>query len=698
MRAIIGSILILLAVEMCGQSVWEYEGGPCGGTFNSIIDHKDGLAAAPNARAFVLFGDAEGTAWRQADLPDAAAVPFCLYSDGRRLYAGSFGRVYFSDDDGASWQVSQLHDLLSAPITRLTGSGDTLYGCGQGSLVRSVDRGVQWELLSEFTCNDVLMSAAGHVAVAEEARIMESSDGGANWFDRGGTPEYVEYFYSHLGVLHAARPVSALRPDVPVLFRLVDPVSGTWEACAPKEPSIRTMTEHDGVLYAGSNTVQGPHLIQSTDGGMEWEVINDTRTPFPRPRAVMVLHGAKNGLLASISNLGIWRLADNAESWRYVTDGFFPVGVARVGFLGERPVVYSMKENFVATRAGAQGRWELIPYSELMYPGDMLVMGGAVYLGIETGVRWTTDLGISWEFGTIGDGSRWVQALGDAGSRIIAGVVGGVSAWSDDRGVNWISDTSETIDKWYTFAAHYSDEVFAATSRLGLFRSPGPGAGWVAQDVPTMSGAIFDVAIAGDTVFVASSKGIAAFLLDGQILSLGYDKAAYRLCATPYGLAAATQEDGIILFPDYDSSWGTINQGLPEAHFATPDVCRIALTYNGGRLYTGNCGMPGLWSIKLESATSVERLPVPEVPRVTAVYPQPLSGTGSIVLEGRSDQVVRVALRDILGREVKLIFEGRLARSPITVAVRVDDIGSGTYLLEVSGSSGRSMHLVGILR
>jgi photosystem II stability/assembly factor-like uncharacterized protein len=696
MHATICIFMMMLAAKGFAQSVWEYEGGPCGGTFLAIIDHNSGLAAAPSYRPFVLFGNAEGTSWRQADLPEAAAEPFSLYSVGGRLLAGTFGRVYRTDDDGASWQVAEIPAFQGAQITRLSGSGDTVYACGGGLLSRSTNRGVYWEPLTDVTCNDVTMSESGHVVVAEESRLVESTDGGGTWFVRSGTPADIKSLFRLGDIVFATREESSLPPGEPVIFRLGDPASGSWEAGTLLKPWLTSMTEHDGVLYAGSNSITGPHFLRSLDGGLQWEVVNETRAPFPRPKAVSALHGAAGGLLAAVTNLGIWRLEDNAESWHYETDGFFPVGVARVGFIGDRIVAYSMKENFVATRSAPPDPWELLPYVEEKSPGDMLVKDGIVILGTTSGTRSTGDLGLTWDYGVIGNGTRRVLALGSAGSRIIAGAESGVSAWSADLGESWTTDSTTNIQKWYTFAMRSSGEIFAATSPVGLHFSTDAGATWVQQTVPLMTGAIFDVATYDDTVFIASNKGIAKYFHDGQQQPLLYARPAYRLLTTPYGLVAATQDDGIILFPGYGTIWGTLNQSLPEAHYATPDVCRIAFNYHEGRLYFGNCAMPGLWSISLATATTYSESVTPESTRIDAVFPQPVNAEGWISLRAPEAMTVRLVLRDLLGRGIRTLYEGRLPHSPFIMPLHTGNIADGNYLLEFTAGATRDFRVLSI--
>lgn len=698
MRPVFLFILSLIAAGLPAQTLWEYEGGPCGGRFIAVIDHNGGLAAAPYYRSFVLFGNAAGTSWRQADLPDAADQPFSLCSMGTRLLAGGFGRVYRSDDNGATWAVTEIPALQSAQIVRLACSGDTVYACTSGHLARSADRGASWLLLRTGDIRDVAARGDGRVALAEAGGVAESGDGGASWFVRPSSPADARRLFSFEGAVFAAREVSAQRPGAAVLFRLGTGDEASWDTTTLVEPFVTSMTAHDGALYAGSGAAPGPQLLRSSDGGASWEAINETRLPFHRRSSVSVLHGAAGGLLAGIANIGIWRLEDNAESWRFVTDGFFPVGVARVGFSGEHLVAYSMKEDFVAMRGARGETWEQLPYAEDARPGDMLVHQAAIVLGTSRGTRSTIDLGASWDSASIGDGTRRVLALGASGGRILAGCAGGVHAWSSDPGRQWHAGISQDISTWYSFAESVPGRVFAATAPDGLHASSDTGATWVRRDIPSVPGAVFDVAVSEGTVYTASTRGIVALDDASGAALVVYAGPAYRLCATPRGLAAATQNDGIIFFPGYGSQWGTINQGLPDAHFASPDVCRIALAYEAGRLYFGNCGLPGLWSMDLSTAVSVGVAAAARTVGIDAVYPQPLRGDGWVSLHVPDGAAVRLTLRDLFGRELRLLFDGVMTQPERLLPLRTEGLAAGVYLIELHAGRGRAAAMLHVSR
>ena len=690
MRLPLFPLLLLLPVTLCSQSLWEDEQGPYGGSFVDIVAHGDGLAAAPYYRSFVLFGSADGRDWRQADLPDAAAQPFSLCPAGARLLAGGFGRVYRTDDDGKTWQSSAIATDLSDQVTALAAAGDMVFGCAGGHLFRSVDRGERWTEITGFTAVRDIAVAGGRVFVADEPGVAESVDGGVTWTVPQGSPAGMTRLLPLGDLLFASREPSPADPGRDLLFRR-DLSGWTWESTALRGFFVRTVARQGSILFAGGAPDAGPPLLRSDDAGATWTPVGETRPPFHGKTDVLVLHAAGNALLASVANLGIWRLAEGAESWRFVSGGYFPVGVARVGFAGGRLVAYSMKENTISSRSSPGAEWETLPHDRTQRPGDMLVHGEAVLLGADGGTRRTTDFGLSWTETPIAPGTARVLALGEAQGIMVAGCARGVYAWSADQGRSWQSDSTEEVSEWFTFAAGVDGRLYAATAPLGLMVSDDGGRHWTRPPNPPPARWVFDVAVQGRRVVLAHSGGIDAWLphQGGELRAL-YTGPAYRLCPTPAGMAAATQDHGIILFPGEGESWGTLNQGLPEAHFAPPSVCRIALRYSDERLHFGNCGLPGLWSIDLSRATGTHDGPAADPALSAEVSPQPFRGQGELRVHAPEGSVLRVLLCDALGRPLRLLFDGTATRV-FRLPFFLQEGPSGMYFMDVRCSGRRTI-------
>jgi hypothetical protein len=84
---------------------------------------------------------------------------------------------------------------------------------------------------------------------------------------------------------------------------------------------------------------------------------------------------------------------------------------------------------------------------------------------------------------------------------------------------------------------------------------------------------------------------------------------------------------------------------------------------------------------------------------VEAPYPNPFRGTARVRLAVSSDQDVRATLHDILGRQVREVFDGRVPANRMT-AIRLDASGlsSGTYMLRVHGRTFSASERVVVVR
>lgn len=277
---------------------------------------------------------------------------------------------------------------------------------------------------------------------------------------------------------------------------------------------------------------------------------------------------------------------------------------------------------------------------------------------------------------------------------LLAGGEAGVYAWSGDGGESWVADSLPGVTNWYGFAEHAQDADVAAAAP-GMLASTDAGLNWRRVELAIMPGVVYDVAADGSLVYVAGPRGVASFAPGTGIETKLYDGPAYRLCATPYGVTAATQNDGIILFTEGGMRWGRMNQGLPEAHFAPPDVCRIALSYHDNRLYFGNCGLPGLWSIDLSNALLLGRPPAAKDMAIESVWPQPLGAHGWISIRAKEGAALRIALRDLLGRELRLLHDGPFVGD--AVPFRLDGVAAGTYVLDCRTGTAQA-HAVVLVR
>ena len=124
-----------------------------------------------------------------------------------------------------------------------------------------------------------------------------------------------------------------------------------------------------------------------------------------------------------------------------------------------------------------------------------------------------------------------------------------------------------------------------------------------------------------------------------------------------FGHAAAMQGD-VMLFgaPEYDG---------------TEDAMGAAYVY----------GVPMV-------ATSNEK----EVPETTFLigdlYPNPFNHTATLTLTPDTEQKISILMYDMLGREVRRLFEGQLPASPSNIDINAVDLPNGIYWLKIETSQG----------
>lgn len=692
----IGFALLIALASSHAQPVWESENGPYGGTFIDIIAHGDSIVAAPYYRPFLLIGDTNGENWRQVDMPSPAAEPFSILSPGEgRLLVGSFGRIYRSDDNGATWNERYLPDMQGEIVDELTGEGDTLFACGNGFLYRSLDRGISWQLQEGAPEVFTVKVFKDQVVVGGPAGIHLSSDYGVNWEHAPFEADSVTALFTASKHLFAALRSPLLDDSLEQkrLYRSTDgrqwQGTGAWKSSVSPRTPVATIAEYKDTLYAGLRSTKEPQpLWRSTDDGASWNAFSSQAYNEIFPRDVWGLFSTSTSLLISCGGIGIWRIQPATSYSSYVSGGYYAVGIAKLGFDDKRMYAYSMKENFIVTRKFGSDQWKRMPYwTPGERPGDMYIDTASssydstvVFLGLKGGVDLTHDQGSNWYGDRIWNFTGPVQALIRVGSKILGGVGNHGAMYSTDDGHSWDLHEGDGPTQWFGFASSGTD-VWAATTD-GLLRSTNIGESWNAFGP---SGSCYAVAVWDEnTVITASEGGVHALDTRSAVSTpLWTVSAGYALHALPDGggICAATQDSGIVFFQYPGAAPVVLREGLPAVGFAPPTVCRIALDSHDGRLYFGNCGLPGLWSLDL-SAIPVSVREIPPVPAgmvLSPAYPNPAGGASSVTLDLGSEEYVEITLVDRLGRTMRIVHQGSMRRGRHTVSVDVGDLPAGLY-------------------
>lgn len=79
----------------------------------------------------------------------------------------------------------------------------------------------------------------------------------------------------------------------------------------------------------------------------------------------------------------------------------------------------------------------------------------------------------------------------------------------------------------------------------------------------------------------------------------------------------------------------------------------------------------------------------PAAPGALGIYPNPVTGHGRVVLDVAAPSDVTVALFDLLGRRVRLVYSGGVPAGRVPLELRTEGLSAGAYLVQAVSADGR---------
>ena len=104
---------------------------------------------------------------------------------------------------------------------------------------------------------------------------------------------------------------------------------------------------------------------------------------------------------------------------------------------------------------------------------------------------------------------------------------------------------------------------------------------------------------------------------------------------------------------------------------------------------SGAYGGHFLWKNAAVLGTSDLPLPVASAGlEIATIWPQPMSGSGSIELRARTARAIRCTLHDLLGRRAAVVYEGEIPAGSSSHAITTAHLAPGVYHLRVAWTGG----------
>ena len=712
-------ILFLTAIAACSPNLhaqdWQQLGGPKGSRLKSMVRAADGSVTAWQSHAGFVRSTDGGISWQRMTR-EHPAVPLSpvrqtIFERDGILYAehSPWTSIHRSTDNGVHW------DSIPAPegyeLLTVTPEHEILVQVGL-ELQASADTGRSWRTLNLSASQwvDGIVLAVGlddgsWFVHLENDGLYRSTDRGAQW-ERiiEGIPDAHN---EALVLIDDARLFSCMHDQL----RLSSDGGQTWESCAGVFDRIRGVVRRDHYyMLAWSWST----LYRSTDQGVSWAPLTT-----PDMKLIYQLLALEDGTLLANADARLLRSTDAGMTWTESMEGLSYPGypllmdnrpdatlLTCVGSGARRSDDYGATWSRVDApdRSGLSGPF-LYARDGTMYAFDLQPDGMCrVYR--------STDGGASWRIrgiipASVGLRSVSQESMTEGSAGLILADREGVILRSTDEGVTWQQlgglipemQAGASLQKLQAFEHPDDNIILAAASGPagGLFRSTDGGSSWSVVDLPesAQKRGCGSLVLTGGGIAYARTDSLLHRSVDrgarwesilrvdasDRYEHLQLDARDELYCYLPQRNTAS--EIHILHSVDNGGSWEPLSiPSLP----APPDEITGMHFDDQNRFYVSTW-FDGSFRLRFPLSADTDAPVLPDGPRLTGAYPQPLRAGGDATLRVQltlpETAAPQLQLCDVSGRILRTHSSGSL--SPGEHALRMDagGLAAGSYLLRI---------------
>jgi len=664
---------------------------------------------------------------------------------------GMTGKTYRTTDNGSHW-VDVSAGLSGGPVISLAVMGSiVITPCANGSssapdsgLYRSTDAGDHWNRVVSTGGDGIfhsLLVTGSTLYAASDSGVVRSLDSGASWIRTGSATKF-SFLAGPENDLYAVTLVQGGIQNTGNLCHSIDS-GATWSKVAPANSGISVLAVSDTTVFVGLKYLG---VFRSTDNGATWGEVDTGLTRLPPTGNIFVtaLTALGSDLYAGLHNGGVFCSTDNGMSWRSANSGFGNQRVVTLSVSGDN-IFAGTYYGGVFRKSRNDTIW--IPLKGVgLQKGNIttLVSSGTRLIAGGSGGFWSADSGTSWNvcnngllngnilsaaalrdtqfvgtnydlydpsglYRSTNQGASWdlivphdgIRSLVFIGSDLFAASEGSGVIRSSDRGVSWsVVYPSLQANALDTF----SGKLFAATYS-GIYRRAVDDTGWTKVcDYPSQS-----LATSETSIFAASYGGILQSSGFGDVWAAISDSSrpmagARWIAVRGADLFAGTEGFGVFHTSDNGATWQAITQGLPPTYLASTYINSIRI--QGSSLFVSVVN-GGVWRRPLSDFVTGVNAPsstdLPREFRLEQNFPNPFNPSTNIgytiasskeQVAGSAKQVgmerVRLAVYDLLGREVAVLVDGYQTPGEHRVTFDARMLASGVYFYRLA-AGGQSL-------
>jgi photosystem II stability/assembly factor-like uncharacterized protein len=590
--------------------------------------------------------------------------------------------IFTSTDGGLNWQ---LVDSI-APIDPLTFvlDGTTVFAGTHQGVYGSTDGGKNWvredqgmsdtDVYQLALYQDTLYAATstGLFSTYHKNLSWSAIDAGlpvSNWPVSAIAISDSEYFTSVYNVLYITDRKSASPIAHPVAKNIVH---------------VTALGFIDGSLLAAASN---GYTYRSTNNGVSW-------TPGAGLSAgtdPLRMSAAGNLLIASIRNI-IYRSADTGSSW-YILDTLFRNSNSKAGVLGylhqESNIVVSGGAIYVGTSYGVyrsldQGAsW--LPMNDGLQESivyELADIDGALFASTQSAVYKFLPANAKWEVCTAGVTGVAQARLVALGSNIFMLETNGVYR-STDTGSHWESFNNNLPISASPMMTTIGGDLVAVVGSNALYFSEDSGTGWEklsgvlpANNVTALVGfhSLLFVGLSDSGLYRSRDSGKTWEQIDQGIRTADPYILILALAVVD-SILCCTTEYGVYLSTDFGDHWYSTDSG-------TGGIDLSCFTNDGGKILAAN---DGVWSYDPRSL-SVHPLLSQSLSSLDVSYPNPTNDLSQIGFTLDASSRTRLTVVDELGREVVTLIDGNLSAGKHSATLNAYAFPNGVYLCRLTAN------------
>jgi len=662
---------------------------------------------------FVPISDNEVSMSSGSICIDPTNTNIVYYGTGEATYSAAsyYGRgILKSTNGGTTWTnyTSGLPSLsyCSRLVIRPGFPNQLLAAMGTSGLYRSTDAGLTWTILISGRCDDVIYSPDGNNAyiTGNGTGYRISTDGGATFVSNSsiimGTRNHIAICRNAPNVLYCA----VYSGSTITTFKSTN--SGTnFTPISPGHNFSGSQAWYD--FYMQVNPIDPDYayvgsidIWRTTNGGTSFENITNGYSGgvVHVDEHNMDFHPTNSNELMAVNDGGIWKSTNRGTNWINLNEGLTLTQFYRIasdpnnvdhiaGGTQDNGTQRTLGTSNWAAAFGGDG-------GEVCFntPNPQFILGETQ----NNGVQRSQNGGASWQSGTNGltGSGAWVGPIISHPTEVGKFFTARSQVFvTTNAGAQWTPLSSGTSGTIRELAISRSDPaIMFATSGAAVYKSTDAGVTFANVTSGLPGRIITSVYVHPDSssvalltysgfgtgkVYKTTNGGVNWFSISGNLPDSPVNDALIYYPGTATSIYYAAMDIGVFFTNDYGATWVELADGLPN-------TVAMHLDYHQAtnRLRIGTHGR-GVWETSNPIGLINYSNQVPSSFSLQQNFPNPFNPVTTIKYDILTEGFVKLAVYDILGRELRSIISQNQKPGTYTVQYDGSNLSSGVYFYKL---------------